>query len=210
MSAGRGRGVWLPDLLDRFDPDQLRYYGIATMPEAKDTDFEWADFAQRNNSELLAVYGNFAHRTLTFADKNFNHAVPPAGFLDAADKSMVRAIEQQWKKVGQNLEYVHLKDAMKEAIQLARLGNQYFDQNAPWDLIKKDRAACGTALHVALRMSRSLAILMAPFLPFSSTRLWRALRYDTDVHGGPWDQALEDVPPRQTLRGSKPLFAKID
>src|SRR3989449_643969 len=148
MSAGRGRGVWLPDLLDRFDPDQLRYYGLATMPETKDTDFEWADFAQRNNSELLAVYGNFAHRALTFADKNFNHATPPAGFLDAADKSMVRAIEQQWKKVGQNLEYVHLKDAMKEAIQLARLGNQYFDQKAPWDLIKKDRAACGTALYV--------------------------------------------------------------
>src|SRR5207247_1653274 len=112
MSAGRGKGVWLPDLLERFDPDQLRYYGIATMPETKDTDFEWADFAQRNNSELLAVYGNFVHRALTFADKNFNHEVPPAGFLDAVDKAMVRAIEQQWKHVGQNLEYVHLKDAM--------------------------------------------------------------------------------------------------
>src|SRR2546428_369388 len=145
MSAGRGRGVWLPDLLERFDPDQIRYYGIATMPETKDTDFEWADFAQRNNSELLAVYGNFVHRALTFADKNFDHAIPPAGFLDAADKQMIRAVEQQWKKVGQNVDYVHLKDAMKEAIQLARLGNQYFDQTALWPLIKRDRAACGTA-----------------------------------------------------------------
>src|SRR2546422_979849 len=127
MSAGRGKGVWLSDLLERFDPDQLRYYGVATMPETKDTEFEWEDFAQRNNSELLAVYGNFVHRALTFADKNFNHAVPPAGFLDASDKRMIRSVEQQWKKVGQNLEYVHLKDAMKEAIQLARLGNQYFE-----------------------------------------------------------------------------------
>ncbi|TLZ73024.1 MAG: methionine--tRNA ligase [Methanobacteriota archaeon] len=210
MSAGRGKGVWLPDLLERFDPDQLRYYGIATMPETKDTDFEWADFAQRNNSELLAVYGNFVHRALTFADKNFNHEVPPAGFLDAVDKAMVRAIEQQWKHVGQNLEYVHLKDAMRDAIQLARLGNQYIDQKAPWDLIKKDRAACGTAIHVALRVTRSLAIVMAPFLPFSSSRLWHAVGYDSDVHALRWEDALEDVPSGQKLRVGRPLFAKIE
>lgn len=210
MSAGRGMGVWLPDLLERFDPDQLRYYGIATMPETKDTDFEWEDFAQRNNRELLAVYGNFAHRALTFADKNFNHGVPSEAFLDAADKSIIRAIEQQRKKVGQNLEYVHFKDAMKEAIQLARLGNQYFDQKAPWDLIKEDRAACGTALHVALRVCRALAIIMAPFLPFSSSRLWHALGYDSDIHQQKWDDALEDVPSGQKLRVGKPLFTKIE
>lgn len=210
MSTGRGRGVWLPDLLERFDPDQLRYYGIATIPEAKDTDFEWEDFERRNNNELLAVYGNFVHRALTFADKNFNHEVPPVGFLEAADKAMIRAIELQWKKVGQNLEYVHLKDAMKEAIQLARLGNQYFDQRAPWTLLSKDRAACGTVLHVALRVSRALAVLMAPFLPFSSTRLWHALGHDSDVHTRPWDDVLEDVPTGQKLRVGKPLFTKIE
>ncbi|HYM40524.1 MAG TPA: methionine--tRNA ligase [Thermoplasmata archaeon] len=210
MSAGRGKGVWLSDLLERFDPDQLRYYAIATMPETKDSDFEWEDFAQRNNSELLAVYGNFVHRVLTFADKNFNHEIPPSGFLDAADKAMVRAIEDQWKKVGQNLEYVHFKDAIKEAIQLARLGNQYFDQKAPWDLVRKDRAACGTALHVSLRVARSLALIMAPFLPFSSQRLWSALGYDTDVQAQGWDEVLEDAPSGQKLRVGRPLFAKIE
>lgn len=209
MSTGRGRGVWLPDLLERFDPDQLRYYGIATMPETKDTDFEWEDFERRNNSELLAIYGNFVHRALTFADKNFRHEVPPAGFLDAADKAMVRGIEGQWKRVSQNIEYVHLKDALKEAIQLARLGNQYFDQKAPWNLLTTDREACATAVHVALRVSRSLAILMAPFLPFSSTRLWRALGYDSDVHERKWEEALEDVPAGQKLQVGKPLFSKI-
>ncbi|HYS99240.1 MAG TPA: methionine--tRNA ligase [Thermoplasmata archaeon] len=210
MSTGRGRGIWLSDLLERFDPDQLRYYGIATMPELKDTDFAWEDFAQRNNSELLAVYGNFVHRALTFADKNFNHEVPAAGFLDAVDKGMVRSIEHQWKKVSQNLDYVHLRDAMKETIQLARLGNQYFDEKAPWDLVKKDRAACGTALHVALRVVRSLAILTAPFLPFSASRVWHDLGYDSDVHERRWDDALDDVPAGQKLRVGKPLFAKID
>jgi methionyl-tRNA synthetase len=210
MSAGRGKGVWLSDLLERFDPDQLRYYAIATMPETKDSDFEWEDFAQRNNSELLAVYGNFVHRALTFADKNFGHAIPSVAFLDPADKAMVRAIEEQWKKVGQNLEYTHFKDAMKEAVQLARLGNQYFDQKAPWDLIKRDRAACGAALHVSLRVARSLAVIMAPFLPFSSQRLWSALGYDSDVHAQKWEEALEDAPQGQTLRVGRPLFTKIE
>ena len=210
MSAGRGKGVWLSDLLERFDPDQLRYYSIATMPETKDSDFEWEDFAQRNNSELLAVYGNFVHRAVTFADKNFNHEVPAAGFLDATDKAMVRAIDDQWRKVGQNLEYVHFKDAMKDAIQLARLGNQYFDQKAPWDLVKRDREACGTALHVSLRVARSLAIVLAPFLPFSSQRLWNALGYESDVHAQRWDDAVADVPTGQKLRVGKPLFAKIE
>ena len=210
MSAGRGRGVWLPDLLERFDPDQLRYYGVATMPETKDTDFEWEDFAKRNNNELLAVYGNFAHRALTFADKNFDHEIPPAAFLDSTDKAIIRAAEEQWTKVGQNLEYVHVKDAMKEAIQLARLGNQYFDRKAPWDLVKQDRVACGTAIHVALRVVRSLAILMAPFLPFSSSRLWHDLGYDSDVHAQRWADAVEDVPAGQRLRVGKPLFSKIE
>ena len=210
MSAGRGKGVWLPDLLERFDPDQIRYYCLATMPETKDTDFEWSDFARRNNNELLAVYGNFAHRVLTFADKNFESRVPPEGFLDAADRAMIRAIEDQWRKVGQNVDYVHLKDAIREAIHLARLGNQYFDVKAPWDLIKKDRAACGTAIHVALRVSRALAIIMAPFLPFSSTRLWTSLGFDTDVHGVSWSEALEDVPTGQSLHVDRPLFAKIE
>src|SRR5206468_11135058 len=143
MSAGRGRGVWLSDLLGRFEPDQLRYYGVATMPETKDTDFEWKDFAQRNNSELLAVYGNFVHRALTFAAKNFGNAVPPAGFLDAADRAILRHIEDQARKVSQNIEFCHFRDALREAIQLARLGNQYFDRKAPWDLLRHDRTACG-------------------------------------------------------------------
>ncbi len=210
MSAGRGKGVWLPDLLARFDPDQIRFYGLVTMPETKDTDFAWEDFAQRNNSELLAVYGNFVHRAVTFADKNFNHEVPPAGFLDSTDKAMIRATEDQWKKVGQNLEYVHLKDAIKEAIHLARLGNQYIDQKAPWDLLRKDKAACATAIHVALRVSRSLALIFAPFLPFSSQRLWNALGYDSDVHAQTWEEALEDLPAAKKLRVGKPLFSKIE
>ena len=210
MSAGRGQGVWLPDMLERFDPDAIRYYATATMPESKDTEFDWNDFMSRNNSELLAVYGNFVHRSLTFAAKNFDGAIPAAGFLDNLDKTMIRNIEEQWKKVGQNLEYAHFREALREAIQLARLGNQYFDQKAPWGLVRKDKAACGTAIHVALRTSRALAVIMAPFLTFSSQRLWRSLGYDSDIHAQRWDEALEDVPTAQQLHVGKPLFEKIE
>ena len=210
MSTGRGRGAWLPELLEHFDPDQVRYYATATMPELKDTEFTWEDFAQRNNSELLAVYGNFVHRALTFAAKNFDGRVPAAGFLDATDKAMVRNIEEQWRKVSQNVEYCHFRDGLREAIQLARFGNQYFDAKAPWDLVRTDREACGTVLHVSLRVGRALAVIMAPFLPFSSQRAWNALGYDDDIHRQSWDAALEDLPAGQSLRVGKPLFAKID
>ena len=210
MSAGRGRGAWLPDMLERFSADQIRYYATSTMPETKDTEFSWQDFAQRNNAELLAVYGNFVHRALTFAAKNFGSTVSAAGLLDGADKTMIRNIEEQWRKVGQNLEFLHLRDALREAIQLARFGNQYFDQKAPWDLIRRDRVACGTAIHVALRVSRALALLMAPFTPFSSQSLWHALGYEDDVHAQSWDSVVDDIPADQSLRVGKPLFEKIE
>ena len=210
MSAGRGRGVWLPDLLERFDPDAIRYYATATMPELRDSEFDWADFAQRNNSELLAVYGNFVHRALTFTSKNFGGVVPEVGFLDAVDKAMVRNIEEQWRKVGTNLDFVHFRDALREIIQLARLGNQYFDQKAPWDLVRKDKAACGTTLHVSLRVSKALATMLAPFLPFSSQRLWQMLGYDTKVHDQKWAETLDDVRAGQKLRVGKPLFERVE
>ncbi len=210
MSAGRGKGVWLPDMLERFDPDQIRYYATATMPELKDSDFSWEDFAQRNNSELLAVYGNFVHRALTFAAKNFNSEVPPAGFMEGVDKAMLRKAEEQWRKVGTNIEFVHFREALKEAIQLARLGNQYFDQKAPWSLVQKDKAACGTAIHVSLMVSKTLAVIMAPFLPFSSQKLWRTLGYGSIVHEQSWTEALEDIPAGQKLYVGKPLFEKLE
>ena len=210
MSAGRGRGVWLPDLLGRYNADLVRYYATATMPETKDTDFDWQDFARRNNAELLAVYGNFAHRTITFAAKNFGNEIPAPGFLDSADQAMIRSIEEQWRRVGQNLEFLHFRDALREAIQLARLGNQYFDQKAPWDLVKRDRSACGTALHVSLRVSRALALLMAPFTPFSSQTLWHSLGYNDNVHAHRWESVLDDIPAGQKLRVGRPLFEKIE
>jgi len=209
MSAGRGIGVTLPDLLARFDPDQIRYYATAVMPELRDADFSWDEFVAKNNSELLAVYGNFAHRVLTFTQRNYGE-IPAAAVLDGVDQRMIRSAQDQQAKVAANLEHLHFKDALREAIQIARLGNQYFDAKAPWDLVKKDREACGTVLHVCLRVCRGLAVTLAPFLPFSSERLWTMLGESGSVHASRWDAGFAELPPGRPLAEPKPLFAKVE
>jgi methionyl-tRNA synthetase len=209
MSASRRMGVFLPELLRNFDADAIRYYCAAIMPELRDTDFSWEDFASKNNEELLAVYGNFVHRVLTFTHKNFGE-VPPAVELKEEDEKLLEELEDGWRKVGQNLEYCHFKEALREIMQLARRGNQYFDAKAPWDLIKRDREACGTALHVSLRLVKALAVMMAPYLPFSSDRIWRMLGYEGSVHDASWDEVLEDIPAGQDLPPPEPLFRKVE
>lgn len=209
MSASRRMGIFLPEMLSQYDPDAIRYYCAAIMPELRDTDFSWEDFANKNNEELLAVYGNFVHRVLTFTHKHFGE-VPPAANLQAEDERLLEDLEEGWRKVGQNLEYCHFKDALREIMHLARRGNQYFDTKAPWDLIKADREACGTALHVALRLVKALALMMAPYLPFSSDRIWRMLGNEGSVHQVSWDDALQDVPSGQKLLPPEPLFKRIE
>ncbi len=209
MSSGRGVGVWLPELLGAYDPDALRYYVSASMPENKDSEFTFRELARRINTELVAIYGNFVHRVLTFTHKNFGE-IPPASSMRREDEALLAEMEGAWKRTGQNLDYCHFKEALKEVMGLARKGNQYFDRMAPWDLIKVDREACGTALHMALRLVRALAIMTAPFLPFSADRLWRMLGFEGDVHKASWDDALGELSPGQPLAAPVPLFSKIE
>ncbi len=209
MSAGRGVGVWLPDLLEAYDPDALRYYVSAAMPENKDSEFSFDELRRRVNTELVAIYGNFVHRVLTFTYKNFKE-VPAASDLSREDEALLREVEEMWRRVGHNLEYCHFKEALKEVMAVARRGNQYFDAKAPWDLVKEDREACGTALHVSLRLVKALAILTAPFLPFSADRVWRMLGYEGSVHNASWEDALAELPVGQKLPSPEPLFERID
>ncbi len=209
MSSGRGVGIWLSELLEAYDPDALRYYVSASMPENRDSEFTFEELDRRINTELVAIYGNFVHRVLTFTHKNFGE-VPPLLEPRKEEEALLREMEEGWRKVGQNLEYCHFKDALKEVMRLARRGNQYFDKVAPWDLIKEDRKACGTALHVALRLVKGLALMTAPFLPLSADRLWRMLGFEGSVHEASWDYALEELPHSQSLAVPVPLFRKIE
>ncbi|MCJ2531597.1 MAG: methionine--tRNA ligase [Candidatus Thermoplasmatota archaeon] len=209
MSAGRGVGVWLQDLLGAYDPDALRYYVSANMPENRDSEFTFEELARRVNNELVAIYGNFVHRVLTFTHKNFGK-VPPAGDLTAEDEAFLHELEEAWRQVGQNLAYVHFRDALQSIMRLAKRGNQYFDAQAPWDLLTQDRGRVGTVLHVATRVVRGLALLTAPFLPFSAQRLWGYLGYDGPVEGTPWEAVPEEIAEGQRLQAPKPLFRKIE
>ena len=206
ISGSRNWGVWGRDFLTRYDPDPLRYYLTVNMPESKDTDWDWHDFYKRNNDELVATWGNLANRVLAFAFKNFDGKVPEPGELTALDRELLSEIESGFQTVGQELDAVHLRAALGEAMRLASEVNKYLDTTAPWLAIKTDRAAAGRAVYVALRAIDSLKILFAPFVPFSSERLHTFFGYSTPLFGEQRiDSVTDDLGEHTVLRydGSK-------
>ncbi len=183
ISGSRNWAVWGLDFLSRYDPDPLRYYLTANMPEAKDTDWDWDGFVHRNNDELVATWGNLANRVLSFCYKNWDGVVPAPGQLRPADQEILATVEAGFEVVGEHLNSVRLRAALGEAMRLASEVNKYLDQTAPWFEIKTDKNAAATTVYTALKAINSLKILFAPFIPFSSERLHRYLGYDGALFG---------------------------
>jgi methionyl-tRNA synthetase len=183
ISGSRNWAVWARDFLTRYDPDPLRYYLTVTMPEARDSDWDWEDFYKRNNDELVATWGNLANRVLAFNYKNFNGQVPEPGDLTDQDRALLNTIEQGFETVAAEMEAVHLRAALGEAMRLAGEVNRYLDQTAPWIAIKTDRQAAARAVYVAIRAIDSLKILLAPFLPHTSEKLHTYLGYTQPLFG---------------------------
>lgn len=183
LSTSRNWAVWLPDYLDRYDPDPLRYYLTINAPESRDTDFSWYDFWRRNNDELVANWGNLAHRALTFTYRSFEGRVPEPGELDEMDKELLEKVEGAFQAVGTLLESCKFKAALTEAMGVAQAANIYLDRKEPWKVIEENRVAAATSLYVALRAIDSLKSLLYPFLPFSSQRLHEYLGYEDDLLG---------------------------
>jgi methionyl-tRNA synthetase len=232
FSKSRGHMITLPDLLSRYDPDALRYYVTVVMPETSDSDFYWDDFVQRNNGELVGIWGNLSHRVLSFTYKHFGE-IPAAGPLSEVDEALLDKARAAFNRVGEQLAGCHFRAALGEALDLAREANRYLEVKAPWTQIKTDREAAGTTLNVALQAINALKTLLAPFLPFSSEALHRALGYESplfgeqviesagegdDVHEvlryaaenarGVW--AYQNLPAGRPLQKPKPLFKKLD
>jgi methionyl-tRNA synthetase len=232
LSTSRAVAIYVRDVLERYDPDPLRYFLTAAGPETQDTDFTWAEFLRRNNDELLANWGNLVNRTLTNAYRNFGE-VPAAGELTTADGETLAAIEAGFDSVGRLIEQARFKAALAEAMSLSSVGNQYVDREAPWAAIKTDRERAATILHVALRVVDSLKVIFTPFLPFSSQTVHELLGYEGWL-AGPLDfREVEDtgekhtvltgdyegwvegwgpseLPAGQKLREPEPLFKKLD
>jgi methionyl-tRNA synthetase len=233
FSKSRNWAIWLPEILERFDPDPIRYYVTCLMPETRDTDFAWDEFVRRNNDELVATWGNLANRVLSFAYKHWEGRVPAPGELRPYDLELLEQVAAGFGRIGELIEAVRLRDALNEALALARAANGYLDR-APWfSVIKTDRTEAATTVYTALRAIDSLKTLLAPFLPFSSEQLHAALGYRTPLQGslqietfaevtrdhqalvyvpgnasGRW--APSELAPGQQLEPPRPLYHKLE
>lgn len=173
ISTSRNWAVWLHEYVEEFPgkQDVLRYVLTANAPETKDNNFTWKDFQSRNNNELVAVYGNFVNRALVLTQKYFGGKVPPCGELTEQDKEIIAEFRDVKTKVEELLEKFRFRDAQKEAMNLARIGNKYLADSEPWKVFKTDPKRVETILNLSLQLVANLAIAFEPFLPFSSEKL---------------------------------------
>lgn len=211
ISTSRNWAVWVDDYLDVFPPDPLRYFLEANAPENKDADFTWKDFQTRNNSELADVLGNLINRSLSFIEKNFEARTPLAGELADQDRAVLKAIDEATRSIGAALEEFQVRKAVTELMDLARAGNKYFNDSAPWSAFKTDRARCATILNTTVQLEAALAVLMAPFLPFSAEKLWSMLNGPGSLSERRWyDVPKLRIPDNHPLGKREILFGKIE
>jgi methionyl-tRNA synthetase len=180
ISTSRNWAVWLHEYLEDFPgkQDVLRYVLCANAPEAKDNDFTWKDFQARNNNELVAILGNFVHRSLVLTHKYFNGKVPATPVRDGYDLEVLGSIAGYRERVEDHLDHFRFREALKEAMNLARLGNKHLADTEPWNIYKKDPERVGSILFVSLQICAGLSALIEPFLPFTSRKLAGFLNID--------------------------------
>jgi methionyl-tRNA synthetase len=207
-STSRRLAVWVPDFLTRYDPDSLRYYLAAIMPETSDSDFTWSGFVQRNNDELVATWGNLVNRVLTFTYRNFDGHVPQPGELTEDDRALLSVIESAIAETGKAIAACNFRVGLETAMGAAREANRYVEDNAPWKLLKEDRGRCGTVLWTALAAVNGLKTALYPYLPFTCEALHGYLGYDGSVQAGGWAMHVPEA--GNALAEPKPLFKKLD
>ena len=210
ISTSRNWAVWLHEYLEDFPgkEDVLRYVLCANAPETKDNDFTWKDYQTRNNSELVAIYGNFVNRALVLTQKYYESVVPSAGELTDFDRETLAEIPVLRKKVEDSIENFRFREALKEAMNMARLGNKYLADTEPWKVIKTDPERVKTIMNISLQIAANLAIVFEPFMPFTSDKLLKMLNL-----GKPgWDMLgrADILAAGHTLGEPSLLFDKIE
>ena len=210
ISTSRNWAVWLHEYLVDFPgkQDVLRYVLTANAPETKDNNFTWKDFQDRNNNELVAVYGNFVNRALQLTKKYWNGVVPACGELQDVDRQALEEFKDVKKKVEDLLDIFKFRDAQKEAMNLARIGNKYITECEPWKVWKTDPKRVETILNISLQLVANLAIAFEPFLPFSSDKLRKML----NIKEFDWNQlgSTDLLQPGHQLAEPSLLFEKIE
>jgi methionyl-tRNA synthetase len=183
---------------------------LSIRPEVKDTNFSWTTLIEKVNSDLNDTFGNFVHRTLTFINKRFDATIPEPNDFDEKDKATLDEAKEIINSTADRLETFKLQEALRYAISLAHLGNRYFNDKEPWKTIKTEpQQACNT-LYVAAQIVKQLAVIMAPFTPFTSERLWQLLNLEGSVHEKNWNQTEQELSAGHKINKPKLLFSKIE
>lgn len=210
ISTSRNWAVWLHEYLEEFPEKQdvLRYTLTANAPETKDNDFTWKDFQARNNSELVAIFGNFVNRAVVLTHKYFDGKVPARGELMPIDEDVINAVSEAPAKIQSAFDQFKFREALSQMMELARIGNKYLADTEPWKLIKEDKSRVETILNIALQISANLAIVCEPFLPFTAQKLTGIL--NTKKRG--WTEAggVDFLSDGHQLNEATLLFEKIE
>ena len=210
ISTSQGWAVWLHEYLDEMPgkEDVLRYVLCANAPETKDNDFTWKDFQNRNNNELVAVLGNFVNRALVLTRKYYDGRVPACGELTDFDRDTLAELSQIKASLESSIESYRFREALKEAMNYARIGNKYLADSEPWKVVKTDPARVETILNIALQITADIAIAVEPFMPFTAAKILRML----NLGKLEWERlgAMDLVPAGHTIAEPELLFEKID
>jgi len=212
ISTSKNWAVWLHEYLDEFPgkEDVLRYVLTANAPETKDNDFTWKDFQTRNNSELVAIFGNFINRAVVLTHKYYAGKVPAIGELLPQDQAVVEELKQFPSRVGHSIEKYRFREASQEMINLARLGNKYLADEEPWKRIKDAPERVPTIMHIALQIAAALSSISAPFLPHSAEKLRSILNISEPLG---WDEIAQQttlIPANHSIGEQRLLFEKIE
>ncbi|MDI3526053.1 MAG: methionyl-tRNA synthetase [Tenuifilum sp.] len=210
ISTSRNWAVWLHEYLEEFPgkQDVLRYVLTANMPETKDNDFTWKDFQTRNNSELVAILGNFVNRAMVLTKKYFDSKVPAIKEIDEYDRETLAEIPKIKQSIEKSLDEFRFREALKEAMNLARLGNKYLADTEPWKVFKTNPDKVATILNVSMQITANLGILLEPFLPFTAEKIRNMINYSSKS----WAEAGTDnlLQPGHQLNEPELLFEKIE
>lgn len=208
FSSSRNWAVWLPDYLERYEVDPLRYYLASIMPETSDSDFTWEGFFAANNNVLVATLGNFIHRTLTITTRNFDGQVPVPDDLGVQDQKVLDACSQALDDVATSIESRRFRRALYQAMELARVGNRYLDAEEPWRTVKSNPDKAATTLWTSLNVISTLRTVFYPFIPFSSDKIHNLLGFDGETATDGW--RTRAVEPGAALPKPLPLFRKLE
>ena len=211
LSTSRNYAVWLDDYLKIFDPDPLRYCLANILPETRDADFSWKDFQARFNNELADILGNFINRTLTFIHKNFNGQVPDKGKLDSSDKELKKLLSEAPQKVGHYINNFQIRQGVREAMDVARFANKYFNDKMPWKTIKSEPEKCATTLSLCIETIKTLSVILEPVIPFTAEKIKKLINLPDSKEINKWDNSGEfSLPSGHMLNKPEILFAKIE